>query len=96
MDENCDGELVGIAELKQELIVVYPNPSQGELNVKFINGSAFQWQLFDAKGALVASATEQSVQQFSQQFGHLNSGMYSLVIRTEDHQVYNWNWVIQH
>jgi hypothetical protein len=96
VDENCDGELVGIAELNQELIAVYPNPSQGELNVKLTNGSTFQWQLFDAKGALVASATEQSVQQFTQQFGHLNSGMYRLVIKTQDHQVYNWNWMIQH
>ncbi len=96
VDENCDGELVGIAELNQELIAVYPNPSQGELNIKLAKGTSFQWQLFDAKGALLASATEQSVQQFSQQFGHLNSGMYRLVIRTADHQVYSLNWMIQH
>jgi hypothetical protein len=64
--------------------------------VKLTNGSTFQWQLFDAKGALVASANEQSVQQFSQQFGHLNSGMYRLVIRTSDDQVYSLNWMIQH
>ncbi len=96
VDENCDGELVGIAELNQELIAVYPNPSQGELNIKLAKGTSFQWQLFDAKGALLASATEQSVQQFSQQFGHLNSGMYRLVIRTADDQVYSLNWMIQH
>jgi Putative metal-binding motif/Secretion system C-terminal sorting domain len=96
VDENCDGELVGIAELIQDLISVYPNPSQGELNIKMVNGSSFQWQLYDAKGSLVETGMSLKDQLFSKQLGALNSGMYRLVIRTEDHRMYNWNWMIQH
>ena len=96
VDENCDGELVGIAELNQELIAVYPNPSQGELNIKMANGSSFQWQLYDAKGALVESGMSVADQLLSEQLGQLSSGMYRLVIKTQDHQMYNWNWMIQH
>jgi hypothetical protein len=96
VDENCDGELVGIAELNQDLIAVYPNPSQGELNIKMANGSLFQWQLYDAKGAMVESGMSVADQVHYEQLGQLNSGMYRLVIKTQDHQVYNWNWMIQH
>ena len=95
VDENCDGELVGVAELMNEMISVYPNPSQGELNMKLNSISTVQWQLFDMKGSLVASGAEQNKDFISYQFNNLNSGMYRLIVQTAQNQTMSFNWVIQ-
>jgi len=77
--ENTYADLA-IDESKEEAILIYPNPSQGEITIRSVNGEALQAiQLYDLTGHLIyATVCSTSVLTID----HIAAGMY--LIRSLD------------
>ncbi|MEN9334892.1 MAG: hypothetical protein RLY35_2072, partial [Bacteroidota bacterium] len=95
VDENCDGALVGLNEWDVATLLLYPNPSQGAMSIRLPMNLEFTWQLIDGKGSVVDQGMSAATSFWTRDFGYLDSGVYRMVLTTQDQRVVALNWMIQ-
>lgn len=69
-------------------VLVYPNPVQNILNISGLNSTIRRVEVFDINGILVLSEDGESAKSLKTLcFGHLSSGIYFLVISTDNKSI---------
>lgn len=92
--ENEDNEFISDNQGKQLQITVYPNPSNQNFNLKFVDEDLFEFlnaKLYDYNGRLIFEAVldKNSIQDFS--FGdELTTGLYQLVLQDNEGRIENF------
>jgi hypothetical protein len=74
---------LGINTQPSESIWLYPNPSQGKLNIKLENGIS-AYQIFNHAGSLVNSETNVFTNELEINTTNLSKGIYFIAIETEN------------
>jgi hypothetical protein len=76
---------VGLEEFNASNISVYPNPSQGEINIVFENGeSAFDYEITSLDGRLVKEGNDIYAQELQINIGNESEGVYFLKVNQEN------------
>jgi hypothetical protein len=92
--ENEDNEFISDNQGKQLQITVYPNPSNQNFNLKFVDEDLFEFlnaKLYDYNGRLIFETVldKNSIQDFS--FGdQLTTGLYQLVLQDNEGRIENF------
>jgi hypothetical protein len=76
---------VGLEEFNASSISVYPNPSEGEINIVFENGeSAFEYEITSLDGRLVKEGNDMYAQELQINIGNESEGVYFLKVNQEN------------
>jgi hypothetical protein len=93
-DNNCTynytfniTDCVGVEELTQASINIFPNPSQGAFTFTHESFKNATWSLFDISGKLIHSERIASGSTSTSVNVEVPSGVYSLRITSEDMQI---------
>ena len=84
IDEDCDGEdlLVGVEELADLKVAIFPNPTSGDLTVRFVEGIEGALILRDYTGKIIFT---QILKQDNQiEMSEVPNGIYMVEIKTDD------------
>lgn len=65
-------------------VLIFPNPSQGQFTIQFSQNYAMSISIVDAIGRVVAVMNSGETNQIEMDLSHLNSGLYSVVMRTDN------------
>ena len=86
---------VGIQEFGAGNISVFPNPSQGEINISIVNGeSAFDYAITSLVGKLVKEGNDIYTQDLQINIGNESEGVYILKV-TQESRTYLFKIVLQ-
>lgn len=81
-DLVCVDPCVGLDELSENTILVYPNPSNGNFTIDANESIIEQIQLIDNAGRLVSVISDLGVSKSDQHFQNLSNGHYTIVVTT--------------
>ncbi len=89
IDEDCDGEdlVSSVNDNELNILNVYPNPSQGSLNIEFSNKLIRQVKLFDL-AAEVLQKTETNNRKVKLDLSNFPEGLYILQVISHDGDFY--------
>jgi hypothetical protein len=76
IDENCDGQLVGLLEMTEFSISVYPNPTRGNVQLNWERNQDVTIRVLDAQGRLVLSEVLYQSKSTNINLEGFESGMY--------------------
>tara|TARA_B110000879_G_scaffold78489_1_gene109245 strand:- start:658 stop:2256 length:1599 start_codon:yes stop_codon:yes gene_type:complete len=86
---------VGIEEFGVGNISVFPNPSQGEINISIVNGeSAFDYVITSLDGKLVKEGNDIYTQDLQINIGNESEGVYILKV-TQESRTYLFKIILQ-
>ena len=78
---NCEGcGLVNVKDMEKKNINVYPNPATSTVNVKLVDNSQANIQLFNLVGQVVLSEQVNGQDQVTLNVNNYNSGIYMLKV----------------
>lgn len=80
--ENLFSETAGVNEFKEEMIQLYPNPSDSQVFVRLEKGKIEHIAMYDLKGTLVKLITS-GEKQVSIDVSNLKAGVYLISVQTD-------------
>jgi hypothetical protein len=85
---------IGLSENEQSVVNVYPNPSNGKINIE-CSKKLKSIRVFSPEGKQVFMSSDFSGTTFELNLEHLQNGMYSITFQTEDGNSFSQKLIIQ-
>jgi hypothetical protein len=96
VDENCDGVVATeITNIESSALNIYPNPSNGVLNIELPQSMTFDWSVINMTGSVVEKGREINQSQLKWSNVQWENGLYQIIIEGENGQRFIASWLLQ-